>query len=287
MKLTANGITIAYEEFGPETGEPLILIRGLGSQMVHWPRQLYEGFAARGYRTVIFDNRDVGLSQRCPADGVPDGAGDIAAMIDAGEAPPPAYGLDDMALDVTGLMDALGMERAHIFGISMGGLIAQILAARHPGRLLSATIVMSSARRLEPETMKGLLATPETREAHQDSWVESDRNWGSPGFPMSEEEVREQAGRAWDRGLDADGINRQVLAILSCENLRERLGGIALPCLVIHGADDALIPPEAGRGIAAGIPGASLSVIDGMGHVITPALAPLIVRNVDDFISKA
>ncbi len=287
MKLTANGLTIAYEEYGPKAGEPLILIRGLGSQMVHWPRQLYEGFAARGYRTVIFDNRDVGLSQRCPADGVPDRAGDIAAMIDAGETPPPAYGLDDMALDVTGLMDALGMDRAHIFGISMGGLIAQILAARHQPRLHSATIVMSSAGRLEPETMKGLLATLETREEHQDSWVESDRNWGSPGFPMSEEEVREQAGRAWDRGLDADGINRQVLAILSCEDRREMLRAIDLPCLVIHGADDALIPPEAGRGIAEGIPGAALSVIDGMGHVITPTLAPLIVRTVDDFISKA
>ena len=285
MQITANGIQLEYEEFGSRDGPPLILIRGLGSQMIHWPDELMAGFAARGYRVVIFDNRDAGLSQRCPAPGVDTDAEAIIAAFRAGRVPEPAYTLNDMAADVTGLMDALAIDRAHVFGISMGGGITQVLAIRHADRLLSATIVMSRARFAGTVT-QAVLARPRDRATFIENAVVEDRAWGSPGFPMTEDEVRAKAALALSRGADPDGVNRQVLALLSGGDRRAALGGVDLPCLVIHGADDTLVPPEAGRELAALIPGAELEVIDGMGHVITPALAPVIVERVDRFIRE-
>jgi len=287
MRLEARGIALEVEAHGPADGPALILIRGLGTQLVHWPQELVRGFAHRGFRTVIFDNRDVGRSARCPAPGVPGDRKRILAALRAGAPPAPAYGLDDMAGDVIGIMDRLGIGRAHVFGISMGGVIAQILAIDHADRLLSACIVMSAARLNDPGLLERLLVEDLDRTAFQDAWVAAHAEFGSPGYPMAEAEIRREAGRAWDRGADAAGVNRQALAIAAAPDRRRELPGVKRPCLVIHGADDRLIPPAAGREIAALIPGAELRIIEGMGHIITPALAPEIVGTVDRFLARA
>ncbi len=286
MQITANGIQIEYEEFGPANGVPFVLIRGLGTQMTHWPRELFGGFAEFGYRTIIFDNRDIGLSQRCPGEGISGDAGDILAMVERGQSLKSAYTLDDMALDVIGLMDALEIKKAHIFGISMGGGITQLLAANHADRLLSGTIVMTAAHFQGLGHLNRVLVYPETREQHQETWVQGNHEWGSPGFAVSDGYLREEAGIAWDRGYDAAGINRQALAAVSSGDRREILKTVALPCLVIHGAQDTLVPPEAGKEIASLIPDAQFELIEGMGHTITPRLSPVITNLVHRFIDE-
>ena len=143
---------------------------------------------------------------------------------------------------------------------------------------------MTSARLRGLDLLERVLAYPETREEAQDNWVSGHREWGSPGFPMSDEEIRAEAALAWDRGVEADTINRQALATLTAPDRRERLRNVDLPCLILHGAQDTLILPEAGREIAGLIPGSQLEVIEGMGHVITPSLSPLIIEMVDTFI---
>ena len=284
MQITANGITIEVEEHGSKDGVPLVLIRGLGSQLIHWPREFIEGFAARGFRVVIFDNRDVGLSARCPAPGVDGQADTILAALARGERPQAAYGLDDMVRDTLGVMDALGIDRAHVFGISMGGGIAQILAMDHAERLLSACIVMTRAAFTGQGSIDQLLSRDAGREGYIAAAMEGDRAWGSPGFPAPDSYFRDLAERAYERGAEAPGVNRQLLAILNAPDRRADLARVDLPCFVIHGADDALIPPEAGEEIAALIPDARLKIIPGMGHVITPALAPLLVGLVAGFV---
>lgn len=291
MHIQANGITLAYETHGPKDGIPLVLIRGLGSQMIHWPAELYEGLAARGYYVIRFDNRDVGLSQRCPHPDAPGDADEILAKAKAGEAIPPAYHLTDMAQDVTGLMDALGIGTAHIFGISMGGAITQALATEHADRLRSATIVMTACRPLIAADQAAamlplLLSYPQDHDAYVDSWVAEHANHGSPGFPMTEAEIRAEAELAYARGVDADGINRQLLAVMNAADRRPQLAQTTVPCQVIHGEDDALIPVELGTEIAATIPNCPFHRIKGMGHIITPSLAPKIVDIVDGFIQN-
>ncbi|GAA6181363.1 alpha/beta hydrolase [Shimia sp. NS0008-38b] len=291
MQVSANGIMLEVETYGPKEGVPLVLIRGLGSQMVHWPVELYEGLAALGYRVVLFDNRDVGLSQRCPRGGVPSRAEEITTLATNGDVMRAAYTLDDMADDVLGVMEALGIAKAHLFGISMGGAITQILCLDHADRVLSATIVMTAARPLVAraqvaEMLPALLAEPVDRDTYVDNWVRDDAIYGSPGFPMSEAELRVQAGLAYERGFDATGINRQVLAVLTAPDRRAGLTSVAVPCQVIHGTDDALIPADLGAEIAGLIPRCDYHAIDGMGHVITPKLAPMMVALVQDFISR-
>lgn len=295
MQILANGIHLEVEEYGPKDGTPLILIRGQGSQLAHWPDELFRGFAAQGFRTVIFDNRDTGLSQRCPA---PDAPGDADAILDllrAGGALPKAYGIEDMARDVVGLMDALQIDRAHVFGISLGGAVLQQLCIDHSDRLLSATIVMTACRPFmerggnDPAAAlalaESLLVRPRTEAQYLDDQVAEHANWGSPGFPMPEAEIRAMAARAWSRGVDDQGMNRQVLAAANAADRRPGLQQVSLPCLVIHGTDDTLIPVELGEEIAAHIPNSEYQAITGMGHIITPALSPLIVDMVSDFIA--
>ena len=286
MQIDTNGVRLEYEIQGPDDGPALVLIRGLGSQMVQWPDALLRGFADLGFRVVTFDNRDAGLSARCPAPGVSGDADDIVAQLNAGETPAHAYTLHDMARDVVGLLDGLNIAKAHIFGVSMGGAITQILAADHAERLITATIVMSAAK-FTPERIQEILVKPLDRDAFIEASFEADRKWGSPGYPLDHEYLRAQAGVVFDRGAQADAVNRQALATIASGDRTNDLGTITLPCLVIHGAQDALIPPEAGREIAALIPGAELEVISGMGHTITPLLAPLIVERVNAFIQAS
>ena len=296
MQITANGIQLEVEEYGPADGTPLILIRGQGSQLAHWPAELYEGFASLGYRTVIFDNRDTGLSQRCPA---PDAPGDADAILDllrAGGPLPRAYGIEDMARDIVGLMDALGIDRAHVFGISLGGAVLQQLCIDHSDRLLSATIVMTACRPFmerggdDPAAAlalaESLLVRPRTEAQYLDDQVAEHANWGSPGYPMPEADIRSMAARAWSRGVDDQGMNRQVLAAANAADRRPGLQRVTLPCMVIHGTDDALIPVELGAEIAAHIKGSEYHAISGMGHIITPSLAPIITGLVHSFCSR-
>ena len=291
MQITANGIALEVDIHGPADGVPLVLIRGLGSQMIHWPTELYEGFANRGYRVIRFDNRDVGLSQRCPVPGVADEADAILDGLKNGAELAAAYGMSDMARDVIGLLDALGIERAHIFGISMGGKIAQLLAMDHADRLLSASIVMTAARLRAIDTgnlevMSYLLSRPTDRDSYIDGWMQEHATNGSPGYPMPETAIRAEAALAWNRGVDPRGINRQMLAVLTSEERTEDLTRVTLPCQVIHGQDDALIPIALGQEIADLIPDCPFHGIAGMGHIITPTLAPKIVDLVDGFIRQ-
>jgi len=286
MQITANGIALEVEQHGPHDGPALILIRGLGTQLIHWPDALVQGFAARGYRTVIFDNRDTGLSARWSDAGISADADDILAAIKVGRLPPAAYTLSDMAGDVIGLMDALDIVRADVFGISMGGAIAQILAIEHAARLRTAVIVMSAGAMKNPALLPQLLVRDMGRADFQRAWVQGHADWGSPGYPMPEADIAAEAGRAWDRGADAAGVNRQALAIAHAPDRRDALKRVQLPCLVFHGADDTLIPPDFGFEIATLIPDAALRIIPGMGHVITPALAPIIVDMTDRFLKS-
>ncbi|WP_186766209.1 alpha/beta fold hydrolase [Falsiphaeobacter marinintestinus] len=286
MQISANGINLEVETHGPEDGIPLILIRGLGTQLVHWPQEFIDGLANAGFRVVTFDNRDVGLSQRCPAPGVTGMAEDIIAQVQNEQTPKAAYALADMACDVTGLMDALNIPRAHVFGISMGGAITQVLTIDHADRLLSATIVMTAAALADPSILTRVLSYPMDKATYIEASLAGDADWGSPGYPASKAFLRDQAARAWDRGYDATGINRQLLATMTAPPRRDALTTVDLPCLVIHGIDDTLIPVAAGRDIAQQIPNCEMQLIEGMGHVITPALAPVIVDLVTDFTTR-
>lgn len=295
LNVKANGITLAVEDTGPRDAPPLILIRGQGSQMAHWPRALIEGFVAAGFRVIAFDNRDVGLSQRCPAADVPADADSILARVQSGQRLPSAYGLDDMARDVTGLMDTLGIERAHVFGISLGGMVTQQLMIDAPRRLLSATIVMSSCRpaneRFEgsdlsmTDLIESLLSRDLTRDAYVAAQIEEHAMWGSPGYPMAQTEIEAMANLAYDRGVDAEGKNRQILAAASAPDRRPGLARTGVKTLVIHGEDDTLLTLDMGQEIAKVIPNSTFHAVAGMGHIITPALAPVIVEMVREFHS--
>ena len=293
MQVKANGITLEVQDHGDTANPALILIRGLGTQLVHWPENLITGFVAAGFRTIIFDNRDVGLSTRFDTATAPAEADDIIAKALAGEEIRAAYSLSDMACDVIGLMDTLDIGRAHIFGISMGGAIAQLLAIQHPERILTDTLVMTTCRPLVErgavaELLPKLVAREDASlEAAQDALVAEYGIWGSPGYPASEAYIRAQAEAAYLRGgPKAAGINRQLLATMTAPDRRPALTALDLPCCVIHGLDDTLIPPDLGAEIAAHIKGSSHHALKGMGHIITPMLAPEIVRIVSEFVRQ-
>ena len=278
MQIKANNINLEYETFG-ESGHPaVVLIRGLGTQMIRWPRNLIDGFVAAGFHVVVFDNRDVGLSQK----------------FDGPNLPSPAYSLGDMAQDVVGLLDALGIAKAHIFGISMGGMIAQVVASDHGERALSLVSVMSSTNSpdLPPPspaamgTLTGDRDAPADRESVLQQSVVGAKVIGSPGFPQTDDELYAQAAASYDRCHCPEGIARQMAAIMSTGDRRPALGRVICPTLVIHGSDDQLVPPEAGKDTAANIEGAELWMIDGMGHDIPPALADVMLERVVPFFKS-
>jgi pimeloyl-ACP methyl ester carboxylesterase len=285
MQLCANGISIEYELAGARDGLPLVLITGLGSQLVHWSEDLIAGFAAAGYCVITFDNRDVGLTSRVPGPGPAVDPDEIRARLRAGQPVAAPYGLADMAGDVAALIVGLGFARAHVFGISMGGMVVQQMMIDHPDRLLSATIVMSSHGASRIENADQLILDRVGREAYLAASVAGFQDWGSPGFPAPDSYFRDKAAKAWERGHDADGVNRQFLAVLGSPDRCEGLRRSTVSTLVIHGADDTLIGPEHGRALAALIPGAELEIIEGMGHTIPPLLAPKIVARTSRFLA--
>ncbi len=277
-KLTANDIQIEYEDHGDPVNPALVLVRGLGTQLIDWPKRMIDDLVARGFYVVTFDNRDVGYSQHFEETGVPD-----LSKIASGEQAP-AYPLQAMADDVIGLMDGLGIGKAHLLGISMGGMIVQVAAATHGERLHSMMSVMSSSGRpglaaATPEAMASLTAQPDP-EGGDDAIdmlnAQGLEICGSPAYPQSLEERLLICRRRRERSYSPAGIARQMAAVVAAGSRVDLLATIALPCLVIHGADDPLIPAEGGEDTARCIPGCELKIVPGMGHNIPNDLVPIL-----------
>jgi pimeloyl-ACP methyl ester carboxylesterase len=275
---TANGMSITYEDKGPRDAPVILLVMGLGGQLTLWPDEFVDALNDRGFRTIRYDNRDVGLSTRFDAAGVPN----LKWMFVKAAIGLPvrgAYGLADMAADGMALLDALGVERAHIVGASMGGMIAQHIAARYPDRVLSLTSIMSTTgnRRLpraRKEAMQVLAnrpmgGDPEEMIAYS---VRAARVIGSPGYPAEEDRLQRRVRADYERGFYPQGVARQMAAIVADGDRRAMLKGVKAPTLVIHGEDDPLVPLAGGRDTAASIAGARLMTIPGMGHDLPLAL---------------
>lgn len=291
----ANGIELAYESFGDETDEAILMIAGLGTQMIRWTVPFCEALAARGYRVIRFDNRDTGCSthfRQCP----PPDFSALAAELMAGRRPDVPYTLHDMALDAIGLLDILSIDRAHVVGRSMGGMIAQIMASEHPGRLLSLTSIMSSTGnpalpQAAPEVMAMMLRPapdPFSDEAgflaHSIAFA---RRIAGKDRLFDDEEHRRLALEEVQRAYDPGGSGRQVAAMAVTGDRRSRLATIGVPALVVHGADDPLIPPACGRDTAVSIPHANLLLIDGMGHDLPPAFYRTVIEAIDQTAQRA
>ena len=270
MALAHNGsVEIYYETFGDPADPTLVLVNGLGSQCINFRTEWCDRFAAKGFQVVRLDNRDVGLSTHF-SDVTPDLAGLIAALT-AGEPAEAPYTLSDMAADVVAVLDALGLEQAHVMGLSMGGMIVQTLAIEHPQRLRSMTSVMSTTGELDvgqssPEARSRLFAPPATdRETAIANHLAGLRIWGSPG-KVDEEAQARFAGEAYDRAFDPAGVGRQIMAVTASGSRADALAHVHVPTLVMHGSADTLIDPSGGRRTAELIPGARFVLMEGMGH---------------------
>jgi pimeloyl-ACP methyl ester carboxylesterase len=281
-KAPANGIEIEYACYGHEDARPLLLLRGLGTQLIQWDPRLCERIASAGHRLVIFDNRDVGLSTHLSEAAVPE-LGGVARALAEDRRPEVPYTVDDMADDVVGLMDALAFASVHVAGISMGGMIAQQVAIRHPQRVRSLTSIMSSTSEPglpapTPEAQAALMEpAPKERKAYQEYSVRTARCFAGDGFPFDAEAQRELAGRVFDRAFDPDGVGRQMAAVVASGSRHEALARVRTPALVIHGSADPLIPPAGGEATARAIPGARLELIEGMGHDLPEGAWPALV----------
>ena len=286
-RLRANEIDIEYETFGEPQSPPLLLIMGLGAQMISWEDDFCSQLAGRGFHVIRFDNRDSGLSTRMEAAGPPD----MAAALSGN--PHPAYRLDDMAADAVGLLGALGIEAAHVVGASMGGYIAQLVAINHPDRVLSLTSIMSGPNTAEgvPPTPEGaavlMLKPPATREDRIELAMSIRRVLVGSADPFDEAFERARATRAVDRAYYAVGTGRQLVAVIAAEPRLERLKKLRAPMLVIHGKDDVLVPVENGRMVAAAVPGARLLEIDGMGHDLPRRVWPQVLDAIGANARKA
>jgi len=275
MKVIANNIEIEYETFGDLSDKPLLLIMGLGSQMVQWEEGFIKVLTDRGFFVIIFDNRDVGLSSKCDEDGDPDLTGAFMAAQQGKDFKVP-YLLGDMADDAVGLLDALNIEKAHICGVSMGGMIAQTVSIKHPSRVMSLTSIMSTTGNpnLPQMTQEAVIVLfnpvlPE-REAYIENLVRVGKYIYGSGFSFDEEKQRAFASRVFDRCYYPQGAERHTLAIMADGNRKERLSAIKVPTLIIHGREDPFFPVEGGIDTAEAIQGSELLIIEGMGHSIPP-----------------
>jgi pimeloyl-ACP methyl ester carboxylesterase len=272
--VTANGVDLAYDSFGNEADEAVLLIAGLATQRIRWADAFCQDVAARGFRVIRFDNRDAGGSTHFSDHPAPD-IGALTARLRAGERPQVPYTLDDMAGDAIGLLDALSIRRAHFVGRSMGGMIAQVAASAHPERVASLTSIMSSSGNpslppAAPEVMAMMTRPAPNPREDETAYVEHSlafaRRIASTAFPFDEEGqralIREEVRRAYDPG----GFGRQFAAVALSGDRRPRLAKITAPTLVIHGSDDPLVLPAGGRDTAATIPGAEFMLVEGMGH---------------------
>lgn len=286
-RLNANGIEIEYETFGESDAPPVLLIMGLGAQLLSWDEEFCGRLAGRGFHVIRYDNRDAGLSTKMESAGEPDL---LAAF---GGNPDPAYRLEDLADDAVGVLDALGIGTAHVVGASMGGFIAQLVAINHPDRVLSLTSIMSGPGGRDgvapkPEGAEVLMTVPpSTREARIEHGVWIRRVLTGPGDAFDLDAETRRVSRAYDRAYYPVGTGRQLVAILAAEGRLEKLSGVRVPTLVIHGVDDVLVPVENGRSVAAAIPGARLLELDGMGHDLPKRVWPQVVDAIDELARQA
>jgi pimeloyl-ACP methyl ester carboxylesterase len=276
MPYAHNGaVDLYYETFGNASDPALLLVNGLGSQCINYRVEWCEKFAAEGFFVIRFDNRDVGLSTKF-SDVVPDIAGVRAAVVE-GRVPDVPYTLRDMADDAVAVLDAARVERAHVLGVSMGGMVVQTLAIEHPDRLLSMTSIMSTTGDPDvggpsAEAQQLIMSPPPPdRDGYIEFHLEAQRTWGSPAF-YDEARLSDNAREAYERCFDPAGQARQLMAIMASGTRSERLRSVRTPALVIHGSADTLIDPSGGRRTAEAIPGARFELIDGMGHDYPPEL---------------
>jgi len=271
---SANGIEIAFATHGDPTDPPLLVIHGLGAQMTDFPPEFLDGMVDAGFHVITFDNRDQGESTWFDEAGEPD----IASLLGEPATPVP-YLLVDMTADAAGLLDALGIDDAHILGVSMGGMIAQQFAVDFPTRIRSLTSIMSTPGPTTgpptPEAMAALLVPPaEGRDAAIEQSLMTSRVIASSGFPFDNAGMRARAEVHFDRGYHPVGTARQLAAILASPDRAARLGGVTVPTLVVHGAADPLVTLPGGEATAAAVPGAELWVVDGMGHDLPAEVLP-------------
>lgn len=290
--VTANGIQIEYDTFGDKSSPPLLLIMGLGAQMIHWDEEFCKQLADKGLYVIRFDNRDVGLSTKFEEAGIPNIMEIMAAMAQGQEVESP-YSLNDMADDAIGLLDALGIEKAHVCGASMGAMITQVVGYRHPARVLSLIPIMGTTGNpdlppAKPEAMEVLTTpAPQEREANIERTVKNGPVLGGSGFPFDEKRARDFAARAYDRAFYPQGQARQMAAVVASGNRKPLLAGITAPTLVIHGSEDPLVPVEGGLDTADGIPGAEMLIIEGMGHERPVGAWPQIIEAIAGHVAKA
>jgi len=281
-----DGVEIACQEMGDPDGEPLLMVMGLATQMVAWPEEMCAMLAERGFRVVRFDNRDIGRSTKLDAAGVP-------SRLDLFTGRNAAYRLSDMALDAVGLMDHLGIERAHVVGISMGGMIGQTLAIEHPGRVRSLVSMHSTtgSRLVGMPTLRvfGLIMAkaPRDRESYLERIRRTYEMIGSPTYPVDEERLREVSEASWERGHDPRGVLRQMHAIAASGNRTAALRKLDLPVTVMHGTSDPLVRPSGGRATAHAIPGARLRIFEGLGHDLPRDLWPIFAEEIADTAARA
>jgi pimeloyl-ACP methyl ester carboxylesterase len=282
-----GGVTLCYEERGDAADPTVLLVMGLGTQMVAWHEDFCAALVGRGFRVVRFDNRDVGRSSRIAAR--PPTVGQLVRRSRAAA----AYTLDDMAADATGLLDHLGVDAAHVVGASMGGMIAQTIALTRPERVLSLASIMSNTGgrwRGQPHLALYpvlLRRAPREREAFVEHVVRVFTAIGSPDFERDLDDVRDMARLSWERGHDPAAGARQLAAIVASGDRTERLRRVDVPTVVIHGTRDRLVAPSGGRATARAIPGARLVEIDGMGHDLPRQAWPQIIDAIAENAARA
>lgn len=288
-----NGITIEYETHGAADGEPLLLIMGLGAQLTRWPPGLIDKLTAKGFYVMRFDNRDVGLSQKFS--GAPTIEGVVGAIMQ-GKKPDIPYTMDDMAADAIGVLDHLGVKRAHVAGASMGGMIGQLVAANYPERVLSFTAIFTTTGNpslppAKPEAMAVLTTRApdpkENIEAYLDQMVRNAHTIGSPGYPPDDKILRERLRADVLRSYEPLGVARQIAAVVASGDRRAKSATIKAPTVVLHGEADPLVPVEGGKDLAATVPGAELRVIPGMGHDLPAALYDEVVGAISRAAERA
>ncbi len=280
---------MAYERFGDPGAPPLLLVMGLGTQMLGWPEGFCSALVGRGLHVIRFDNRDVGLSTHCHDAPTPD----VTAAL-SGDMSSASYTLSDLAADSVALLGALELDSAHIVGASMGGMIAQTMAIEYPNHVRSLTSIMSSTGagtvgQPTPEAVGALLSPPPatSREEAIDQAVSIFRVIGSPGFELDEADLRERAGLSYDRGNDPLGVARQLVAVLAAADRTAMLRSVTAPTLVLHGADDPLIGVSGAHATVQAVPDAELVVIDGMGHDLPRPLWPEMTSRIADLVERA
>lgn len=290
--LTANGIKIEYDTFGDPSSPPLLLIMGLGRQMIAWGEAVCDQLARQGLYVIRFDNRDVGLSSKIDEAELPN-IEEVLAARQSGEKAKIPYTLDDMADDAIGLLDALGIERAHICGISMGGMIAQIMAVRYPSRVWSLVSMESGTGApdlppAKPEVIALLLAPrPAERDAYVEHMLNIFRTIAGSKIPIDEQLTRRLSEQSYDRCYYPQGVARHWAAIIAAGDRTQALKSVTAPTLVIHGSEDPLVPIEHGKATAEAVPGAEVLIIEGMGHGLHYEVWPRLVNAIAAHTQKA